>query len=1047
MPKILKKNQQTYDILYFILDFVYPDFYFLKIGTAMLKKIILLPVIMMLQTCRETAKEHKFDVFDIPLPDFSETGSELFQEQAEDTAEQKEQCPAGNPCDDHNGCTVDDRCGENGKCEGTIAAGCDDNLDCTEDRCKTKDSCTHELKPGHCLINGICYEDGAVSPENPCYACISAVSTSEFIPENLRKCDDKNECSQNDFCWDGKCIAGHESCSDGDMCTIDFCDTSGCKPEDKNCKGTKCIHEDLPLSMCDDKNPCTDDECDSSKGCIHISRTGQCEDGNLCTIDEICKNDKCIAGGFKDCSDSIGCTFDSCVPSKGCIHVPIMSECDDNNACTLDSCDPSSAGNASGCMNIPLADKKCDDENACTTDDFCSSKGVCTGKTTMICDDANPCTADSCNKATGECEYETVQNGKNCSTGNQCIINGECQNGICEGQGKNCSDSNSCTSDTCDQATGNCIHVNNGTVSCVPKITVSSPLRGATLNGNKNISVSGSVSSPAGDLKFLKLTLNGQIFNLSPEKNFSKIMTAVQGMNTIIIDAEDEFKGTAHAVRTFYYSTEWHTVDNSSPDKSLIDNGMMLFIGKDAWDDNNTNTLDDIASILTLFLKNYDFASVLPYYIADGSSVGCSYKVHVKKITYSTPYIDLAPSAGTLNLHAVINNFRADFYAEIGWCFGNIDGYFTVDSAIIDTSMNISVDSSGNPKVSIPGNVFVMLNNPAIHDTGLDWLANLLIDIFQSEIEDTLSSTIKEEIPPKIENVLKSFAVSASFITPKPYSWMPSVTLNLSSKLSGILLDASGSRLGMKAAVTSAKKNSHNPLGSIGRANCLSSGSAFDLPEKNSLEAGLFDDFLNEITFSIYWGGMLNFTISKDDISQIKPVDFSQFGVDDVNITADFLLPPIITGCGVPDNGLRLQAGDISLLAKVKFTGASGWAAVQIYASAMLDAFILLSNTADGAVFSLHLGDVKFIDLEIESIEGDMIGGPAVINTLLKDKLIPELLKAIANKTFGNFPLPEIDLHSIYPEGFPPGKKLILNPEEILRISGYTVLTGDFSKE
>ena len=53
---------------------------------------------------------------------------------------------------------------------------CDDGLECTEDSCdESADECTYVLQDGWCLIDGVCFADGAVNPANGCEYC-SAVA-------------------------------------------------------------------------------------------------------------------------------------------------------------------------------------------------------------------------------------------------------------------------------------------------------------------------------------------------------------------------------------------------------------------------------------------------------------------------------------------------------------------------------------------------------------------------------------------------------------------------------------------------------------------------------------------------------------------------------------------------------------------------------------------------------------------------------------------------------------------------------------------------------
>jgi hypothetical protein len=73
------------------------------------------------------------------------------------------------------------------------------------------------------------------------------------------------------------------------------------------------------------------------------------------------------------------------------------------------------------------------------------------------CDDANPCTDDVCDTATGQCQHPPVPDGTVCDDQNACTTGGSCRTGIC-GRPVVCADTNPCTEDSCDPATGACLH-------------------------------------------------------------------------------------------------------------------------------------------------------------------------------------------------------------------------------------------------------------------------------------------------------------------------------------------------------------------------------------------------------------------------------------------------------------------------------------------------------------------------------------------------------------------------------------------------------------
>jgi len=343
-----------------------------------------------------------------------------------------------------------------GHCVGQGLLSCDDGNPCTDDACLPGFGCTHE-------------------------------------PNQVPQCDDHNPCTSGDHCEKGYCVGEAQVvCYDDNPCTDDRCDlTMGCEyvPNSAPCEdGDLCTVGDRcqegrcqpgAAQVCDDQNPCTEDGCDPSVGCVFKPVTdGQdCEDGNACTAGDVCVDGKCQSGTVISCDDKNPCTTDSCDPLKGCVHEPNTATCDDGNVCTLgdqclngtcvpgtvqlacndnndcttDGCDP-----ATGCVFKPVTDgKKCEDGNACTTGDSCKA-GKCQPGQPVVCDDKNVCTTDTCDPGKG-CVY--VPNTAACDDGNPCTVGDFCEKGTCKpGQTPlSCDDNEPCTQDKCDPASG-CLH-------------------------------------------------------------------------------------------------------------------------------------------------------------------------------------------------------------------------------------------------------------------------------------------------------------------------------------------------------------------------------------------------------------------------------------------------------------------------------------------------------------------------------------------------------------------------------------------------------------
>ncbi|MBM4354478.1 MAG: hypothetical protein FJ109_11920 [Deltaproteobacteria bacterium] len=298
------------------------------------------------------------------------------------------------PCDDKDPCTIDDHCAQ-GQCTGfEVPCECQKDSDCVpledKDVCNGTLFCDKEAFPQQCKVEPdtviTCPVPKGVGAECLAAACHPLTGECSFAPAN-----------------EGK------ACFDGDACTLGDV-----------CKGGVCGGG--VSANCNDGNPCTDDSCDTIKGCVQKNNQAACEDGNLCTVGDMCGDGKCIAGGPMACDDGNPCTDDACKPGQGCVHTA-------NNAA-------------------------CDDGNACTQEDHCTA-GACVAGSAVSCDDANLCTTDSCKPLVG-CTYDF--NAVPCNDGDACTSGDVCKNGSCKGPNLvNCNDGNVCTDDSCDPANG-CIH-------------------------------------------------------------------------------------------------------------------------------------------------------------------------------------------------------------------------------------------------------------------------------------------------------------------------------------------------------------------------------------------------------------------------------------------------------------------------------------------------------------------------------------------------------------------------------------------------------------
>ncbi|NUN12113.1 MAG: right-handed parallel beta-helix repeat-containing protein [Myxococcales bacterium] len=135
---------------------------------------------------------------------------------------------------DGNGCTADSCAG--GLCTPGTNSACDDGLGCTTEGCSSLSpdqfQCTTTITNGFCALNGACYTQNELNPDNGCQHCKPAIIKSEWTERiDGAECEgDGGLCVAGETCLAGVCGGGEPvDCDDGDGCTLDSCaPSSGC---------------------------------------------------------------------------------------------------------------------------------------------------------------------------------------------------------------------------------------------------------------------------------------------------------------------------------------------------------------------------------------------------------------------------------------------------------------------------------------------------------------------------------------------------------------------------------------------------------------------------------------------------------------------------------------------------------------------------------------------------------------------------------------------------------------------------------------------------
>ncbi|MBI5609904.1 MAG: hypothetical protein HY902_13610, partial [Deltaproteobacteria bacterium] len=336
---------------------------------------------------------------------------------------------ASTACDDGDACTANDTCLA-GKCQpGAMICQCQNNADCGKyedgNQCNGALYCDKSAgAPYTCKLNPASVVVCVTSQDSPCQknTCVPATGECKLVvaPGNT-PCDDGDSCTVGDFCEQGLCQGGSNTCyckkdadcapfEDGNLCngalfcnkatsqcqvnpvsvvscqTVDdtYCQQNLCNPKDGKCYPMP-VHQG---KACDDGNACTPNETCQSGVCSTATNTCECQSDADCAK----KDDGNLCNGTLYCD----------VASNHCkVNPASVVVCDtaDDPACLQTTCDPKTGQCAPS--NLPKDGTACDDGNPCTPSSFCTG-GSCLAQANLCeCQKDSDCSAkedgDLCN--------------------------------------------------------------------------------------------------------------------------------------------------------------------------------------------------------------------------------------------------------------------------------------------------------------------------------------------------------------------------------------------------------------------------------------------------------------------------------------------------------------------------------------------------------------------------------------------------------------------------------------------------------------------------
>ncbi len=144
-----------------------------------------------------------------------------------------------------------------------------------------------------------------------------------------------------------------------------------------------------------------------------------------------------------------------------------------------------------------------------------------------------------------------------------------------------------------------------------PVITINSPERGQTLDGDGQVVATGSVHDVFGGVQELKV--NGFIVSVDETGNWKFNVASSHGMNALVVTAIDKHDNETSVNRGWYYSSTYITADKADPDAAWLPNTVRVWMSQEIIDDGDHTEakVDDLAHLLELLMDNVDFGEML----------------------------------------------------------------------------------------------------------------------------------------------------------------------------------------------------------------------------------------------------------------------------------------------------------------------------------------------------------------------------------------------------------------------------------------------------
>ncbi len=549
-----------------------------------------------------------------------------------------------------------------------------------------------------------------------------------------------------------------------------------------------------------------------------------------------------------------------------------------------------------------------------------------------------------------------------------------------------------------------------------PTLDIDTPERG-TFSTEVATTVSGTVSDPYTGIA--SLTVNGEPVTVESDGSFSADLANSFGLNVLETEAIDGDGNPTTDTRAVLAGA-------FLPYESAADDGIAARINQAGFD-----TLETLGEGL---IGGTDLAAVIPNPAFSTSSESCIDLIFDEvcitwygiSLYVTNPYIgatdlELDPDAGGwLNATFTVYNPSIDWEAD-GTVLGiglGADGEIFADAITVDMDLQPYV-SGGVLGVNVlyadvSSSGFTFDWDSWIYDV-MDFFGLDLSGLIQGFMEDAIEGAIQDEVPALVADAVGDLEIATDLD-------IEGTTYRFAATPSSVTVDDLGLTLGLGTTfTTSTWAHATTGPGSL--------WGDYTLPTYATgtpgMQASLSLDFLNQALYAFWGGGLLDRTLSEQDIGLDLGSLSTFLPFSSLSIVTEAMLPPVIVP-GTGDALLDLQIGDLGL---TLYDGApeDGDVVFQLYASIVTE---LDLDVVDG-MLAPALGETTiWFDVVVPSAGSEASGDAESLLGALVPMLLPSLTGGL-----GAVPIPDIEGFTLAVDS------IALDGAE----SGYVTINGDLT--